>query len=61
MKDNRKEFYLMNRDAMYFQGLLCGDILWTNDQDEAKTFKEPSKIKAIRRWKPQEKIQIVYK
>ena len=51
----------MNRDAMYFQGLLCGDILWTNDQDEAKTFKEPSKIKAIRRWKPQEKIQIVYK
>lgn len=55
-----KKFYLMNRKGMFFRGLLGGDVLWTNNIKEAKPFYQPSKLNVISRWKPEEKIEIVY-
>ena len=59
--DKPREFYIMNRDAMFFRGLLCNDIVWTDNPKDAKTFNEPSKISMLKRWKPEEKMEIVFK
>lgn len=59
--DRKKPFYIMNRDAKYFKGLLRGEIEWTNDQNKAKEFDEVSKIKVLKRWKPEENIEIVFR
>lgn len=56
----KPSFVIMNRDAMYYQGMKRGDVVWTHTYDKAKTFNEPSKIKMLKRWKPEEKMQIVY-
>lgn len=58
--DKKRSFYIMNRDAKYFKGLLRGDVEWTNDQNDAKKFDEVSKTKVLKRWKPEENIEIVF-
>lgn len=58
--EKRPEFVIMNRDSKFFYGLYSGDILWTNKIEEAKTFKEPMKITVMKRWKPEEEMEIVY-
>ncbi len=60
MKEDQRDFYIMNRQAKYFKGLRSGEIIWSDDINEAKVFNEPDKVVAIRRWKTQENIEIVY-
>lgn len=56
----KNDFFIMNKDAMYFSGMSRGDVKWSNDQSEAKIFHTPSKIEALKRWKPYDKVEIVY-
>lgn len=60
-EDNQPPFYIMNRDARYYQGIKRGDIVFTDNPKKAKVFTEPRKIKVLQRWKPQEKLEIIYK
>jgi len=55
-----REFYICNRDALFYSGLYAGDILWSNDIKDARTFTEDSKVTSLKRWKPEEDIQIIY-
>lgn len=50
----------MNRDAQFFAGLKSGDVVWTDNIKEAKTFDDPDKIVALQRWKTADVPQIVY-
>jgi hypothetical protein len=56
-----KDFYIMNKDAKYFCGLLGGDPMWTSDENEAKVFSEESKIEALKRHASSDKPEIMYK
>lgn len=58
--NSKPDFVIMNRDSEFFCGLYGNDILWTNKIEEAKTFKEKSKISLLKRWKPEQKMEIMY-
>lgn len=55
-----QEFFIMNKDAKFFMGLYGGELLWTDNIDEAKTFKEESKMNVFNTYHKHEKAQIVY-
>lgn len=55
-----KEFFIMNKDAKFFMGLYGGDILWTDNMNEAKTFTQESKLTIFNTYHKHEKAQIVY-
>lgn len=50
----------MNRDAQFFAGLKAGGVNWTDDVKEARTFDDPEKITALKRWRIEDDPQIVY-
>jgi len=54
------DFFIMNRDAKFYKGFHRGDIVWSDNQKEARTFRETSKVNSLKRWKPEECIEIVY-
>ena len=56
-----RPFCVMNRDARYYKGMKSQDIVWTDNHEEAKIFENPSQVKNLTRWKPHEKMQIIYK
>ncbi|CAG7581795.1 MAG: hypothetical protein SLAVMIC_01035 [uncultured marine phage] len=56
-----RPFCVMNRDARYYKGMKSCDIMWTDDQKQAKVFDDPNQIKHLTRWKPEEKMEIIYK
>lgn len=60
IKKETKEFVIMNRDAHYYSGLRAGDVVWTDDIKQAKKFTDENNVVALKRWKPQEEIEIVY-
>ncbi len=53
-------FVIMNKDAQFFAGLIGGKPNWTSDMNDAKPFKEESKIKALKKLVPEENPEIVY-
>jgi hypothetical protein len=55
-----KKFFIMNHKAQYFRGLMGGDATWTHNEKEAKPFYDPSKVTVLKRWKPNERIEIIY-
>ncbi len=59
-KEKPKSFWIMNRDAQFFAGLKSGDVVWTDNIKEAKTFDDPDKIVALQRWKTADVPQIVF-
>ena len=61
IKENpKRDFWIMNCDAKYFTGLKHDGPVWSDNVSDAKVFNEPEKIVSLRRWKPQEKPEIVY-
>lgn len=59
-KEKPKEFWIMNSDAQFFAGLKAGDVVWTDNIKEARTFDNPDKIVALQRWKTADVPQIVF-
>jgi hypothetical protein len=59
-KEKPKEFWIMNSDAQFFAGLKAGDVVWTDNIKEARTFDNPDKIVALQRWKTGDVPQIVF-
>ena len=59
-KSKEKDFWIMNRDAKFFVGLLAGDVIWTDNEKEAKVFNDPNNINALKRWKSIDEPQIIY-
>jgi hypothetical protein len=60
VSEPKRDFWIMNKDAMYFAGLKSDGPIWTDKVSDARVFNEPDKIVSLRRWKPQDNPEIVY-